>query len=354
MYTRVAEQNYYWTALCLKNPAYEGLLEPLAWFDVFETVERGRARWRLRQLREWRQLEEFLRRLLAAMVAVFPLSADTPLLVRVHESLFIWPSHYSYDGLWDSYSKAKQDLRVIRGAFMLQVAKLTFASYLLPAHWVETLVKRGKLTAEEASSVIASPIYQATGTSGAVTHPRVGLIVDVRRGSLKMFLQELEDLIVRFRLPVWFYFGERPGASEHPWASLYLRSATVIAQCRNTGTVGSHEKGWGEQITNQNEDGDEIERWGNNQTWAVGTASSNVTWDSNWTSALSSSGWERPAATSSRTILDNFTASPGKLKTAMAPRHPITRQRAGETPQEFFGYVEEETKARLTRMGSVQ
>ncbi|KAI0685278.1 hypothetical protein BC835DRAFT_1310082 [Cytidiella melzeri] len=126
LYTRLANQLHYWTAVTPRETQYTGLLQPLAGIKV---VQGNDNQWRLENVQEWRDLEAFLRRVLDAMKRTFPLGSYTPLLVQIDRNTFPWPQDYNYDRSWPTKKQAKSFLGLVRGVFRINVSKVTYAGH---------------------------------------------------------------------------------------------------------------------------------------------------------------------------------------------------------------------------------
>ncbi|KAI0683180.1 hypothetical protein BC835DRAFT_1311197 [Cytidiella melzeri] len=126
LYTRLANQLHYWTAVTPRETQYTGLLQPLAGIKV---VQGNNNQWRLENVQEWRDLEDFLRRVLDAMKRTFPLGSYTPLLVQIDRNMFPWPQDYNYDCSCPTKKQAKSFLGLVRGVFRINVSKVTYAGH---------------------------------------------------------------------------------------------------------------------------------------------------------------------------------------------------------------------------------
>ncbi|KAI0685148.1 hypothetical protein BC835DRAFT_1421513 [Cytidiella melzeri] len=356
LFTRHANQLHYWTALTPKQSQYVGLLEPLSGLKVVQGPDR---KWRLENVAEWRNLEAFMRKLLASMHRSFPLGTRTPLLVQVETDSFPWPQVYGYDRSWSSRKQARSYLSIVRGVFVINVAKLTYAGHLLPRHWVESLLERKLISIDEANLVQESVICQVTSPVTGTRIERLGLIVDVTVAPLSSTLENLTEVINQFELPVWLYFGLRPAISAHPWSAKYLPSAIELDASRRGPAAGLAIGGWGEEI-------EEVQSTADLQSlsdWQPANASSSslaVPSSSPWgppPAQSSSSAWatgSMGASPSASSSANNVSRPPGPLHVSALGRDSVTDQAPGETPQQFFARIDASKAAKLAKMSPAE
>lgn len=331
-YTQVSRQDTYWTSLCSLDSDYEGMLQPLSDIKVIPryTSNRVLLGWIIRAERRWKELEGLLDKLLTAMKKAFPLKDMTPLLIEV-DKLCKWPSDYGYEATYGTEEEAKDQAQTVRAVFNVCVAKLTYAAYLLPEHWLEHLLRMEYLSVDEAEVIRASCICQATSATSGAHHQRVGLIVDVRSGALQSYLDEVKALVTKFMLPIWLYYGRHPRASEHVWAAPYLPSDEEIARSRALAQCVPLMP-W-PQLTEPD-----------SASFPPGTPSL----------PLSGGAPSIPIVSSGSALHEQSRAQAGLsalVPTARRGRtNPTTRQRAGQTMEEFFREAEEEKVKRMSTM----
>ncbi|KAI0695833.1 hypothetical protein BC835DRAFT_1414656 [Cytidiella melzeri] len=356
LFTRHANQLHYWTALTPKQSQYVGLLEPLSGLKVVQGPDR---KWRLENVAKWRNLEAFMQKLLASMHRSFPLGTRTPLLVQVETDSFPWPQVYGSDRSWSSRKQARSYLSIVRGVFVINVAKLTYAGHLLPRHWVESLLERKLISIDEANLVQESVICQVTSPVTGTRIERLGLIVDVTVAPLSSTLENLTEVINQFELPVWLYFGLRPAISAHPWSAKYLPSAIELDASRRGPAAGLAIGGWGEEI-------EEVQSTADLQSlsdWQPANASSSslaVPSLSPWgppPAQSSSSAWatgSMGASPSASSSANNVSRPPGPLHVSALGRDSVTDQAPGKTPQQFFARIDASKAAKLAKMSPAE
>lgn len=335
-YTQVSRQDTYWTSLCSLDSDYEGMLQPLSDIKVIPryTSNRVLLGWTIRAERRWKELEGLLDKLLTAMKKAFPLKDMTPLLIEV-DKLCKWPSDYGYEDTYSTEAEAKDQAKTVRAVFNVCIAKLTYAAYLLPEHWLEHLLRTEYLSVDEAETIRASCICQATSATSGAHLQRAGLIVDVRSGALGSYLDEVKALVARFMLPVWLYYGRHPRASDHVWSSPYLPSEEEIARSRALAQCVPLLP-W-PQLTESD-----------SESFPTGILSSPFPGDALSVPVVPSGSTRHEQ---SREQLSLSALAPA------APRgrvNPTTRQRAGQTIEEFFREAEEEKIARMSTMSDAE
>lgn len=338
-HTRFARQDSYWTSLCPTSLAYEGILAPLSDIRVVPVHQSNGTGWRLHDVEGWQGLERLLRKLLSAMSSAWPLDAWTPLLVRI-DSLIPWPDAYQYDSVWSTRQQAKTVARNARAAFKLVLAKITYASYLLPEEWLEHLPRLNLLTVEETNAIRQSVICQATSATSGEHLQRAGIIVDVRVEYYGSFLEEIRKLAHRFRFPIWLYYGEEPRVSAHAWSRVYLPSREAITACRSHGHVTTSPF-WEDELLGV-EDTTHTWEWPESEHAPVDAAQQFSPWFSQPTTSLST----MPPAT---------TSEYAPLRPVVKPsRNPQTRQYPGQTVDEFFRELQQESERRMAKMGDTE
>ena len=80
----------------------------------------------------------------------------------------------------------------------------------------------------KADVIRRSSICQATSSTSGAHIRRAGLIMDVRSSAPESYLNEVKDLVTKFALPVWLYYGRHCRVSDHTWSTPYLPSEEEI------------------------------------------------------------------------------------------------------------------------------
>ncbi|KAI0695983.1 hypothetical protein BC835DRAFT_1305792 [Cytidiella melzeri] len=317
LFMRHANQLHYWTALTPRQSQYVGLLEPLSGLKVVQGPGR---KWRLENVAEWRNLEAFMRKLLASMHRSFPLGSRTPLLVQV----------YGYDCSWSLRKQARSYLSIVQGVFVINVAKLTYAGHLLPKHWVEALLEQKLISLDEANMA--------------------GTYCQCHRRSSDSTLENLTEVINKFKIAA---------ISGHPWSAKYLPSAIKLnASCQGP-AARLASGGWGEEIEEVQSTADlqSLSDWGpaNASSSSLAVPSSSA-WGPTLAQSLSSA-WatgsmgESPLASSSA---NNVSQLPGPLHLSALGQGFVTDQAPGKTPQQFFARIDASKAAKLAKMSPAE
>ncbi|KAI0686408.1 hypothetical protein BC835DRAFT_1420424 [Cytidiella melzeri] len=332
LFTRHANQAHYWTTLTPKQSQYVVLLEPLSGLKVVQGPNR---KWRLENVAEWRNLEAFMRKLLVSMHCCFPLSTYTPLLVQVQTDSFPWPEVYVYDRSWSLRKQARSYLSIVRGVFVINVSKLTYAGHILPKHWVESLLEQNSISLDEANLVQESVICQITSPVTFTRIERLGLIVYVTVAPLSSTLENLTEVITKFELPAWLYFGLCPAISGHPWSIQYMPSAIEL-------------------------DASHLQSLSDRGPAHASLSSLAVPSSSAWGPTLAQSlfsAWatgSMGASPSASSSANNVSRPPGPLHVSALGRDFVTDQAPGETSQQFFARIVASKAAKLAKMSPAE
>lgn len=339
-YTHISRQDRYWTSLCSFEAECDGLLEPLSDSKLIPVyTATGAKGWAFRGARKWKALEDLLVKVMEAMTKAFPLSNMTPLLVQV-DALCGWPSDYGYlMDTWEIEEDARECVLGAKAAFRVSVAKLTYASYLLPPQWLEHLLRHDYLTVHEADAIRRSSICQATSSTSGAHIRRAGLIMDVRSGAPESYLNEVKDLVTKFALPVWLYYGRHPRVSDHTWSAPYLPSEEEIARSRGVARLAP-QMAWPQAIDLDND------------SFEYGIVPSQH--DTPHTLGDSAYQQNRPLSDAPMSSAAEPTPVMSRPAATKARADPSTRQRAGQTMAEFFRETQEEDSARMAKMGDAE